>query len=120
MYFYLQTKLHKYRLLLLLPFLVSHCLFYLSLHYPAGDSSRSFKEAPPHFTNHSLSIEALQVAKVRQLAKTIATSTPVAVAPVQVTLKAPVFCVVGLIVIPSLPVAAFHPPALFPSRASPV
>jgi hypothetical protein len=119
-YFYLQTKLHKYRLLLLLPFLVSHCLFYLSLHYPAGDSTRSFKEAPTHFTGHSLSIDALQVAKVRQLAKTIATSTPVAVVPDKITLKAQVFCAVGQIVIPSLPVAAFHPPALFPSRASPV
>jgi hypothetical protein len=119
-YFYLQTKLHKYRLLLLLPFLVSHCLFYLSLHYPAGDSSRSFKEAPTHFTNHGLSIEALQVAKVRQLAKTIATSTPVAVVPVKVNLTAPVLFTVGQIFIPSFAVAAFHPPALFPSRASPV
>jgi hypothetical protein len=118
-YSYLQTTLHKYRILLLLPFLVSHCLFYLCLQYPLADSSSSFKTTPTHFATHNQSIETLQVVKARQLTKGVASYTVLTVLPAKLVPPAPAPIIVGSVYVPSHSVAAFHPPALFPTRAPP-
>jgi hypothetical protein len=119
-YCYLQINLHKYRLLLLLPFVVTHCIFYLSLNYPLDDSSFSCKEAPLHYYINPPSIEVLQVAKVRQIPKSVASSAPLAHDTVRVVHQPPPPFVVEQSYVPSRSVTAYDPPALFPTRASPV
>jgi len=118
-YCYLQINLHKFRTLLFLPFLVAHCLFYLSLHYPLGDISCSLKEAPLHYAVHPPSIEVLQVAKVKQAPKTVSYPVPLADRPVKVAQRAAEPAEVEHGYAPASSVTAFIPPALFPSRASP-
>ena len=120
MYCYLQINLHKFRMLLLLPFVVSHCLFYLCLHYPLDDNTRSFKDAPTHYRCTSPAIESLQIARVKQIPKSIASSQPLTDDLVRVVYQAPVRSVFARrSYVPSPSVTAFNPPALFPTRASP-
>jgi hypothetical protein len=117
-YRYLQITLHKYRVLLLLPFLLSHCFFYLSLHYPADGSSSSLKNAPDYYLLHNPAVETLHVVKGRQLSKSFAAL--LAVLPEKVIPEAPAPVVVGHTPVRPATVTSYHPPALFPSRASPV
>jgi len=120
-YCYLQVTLHKFRILLLLPYVVTHCLFYLSLHFPLDDSTCSFKDAPLHYSVSNPPTVFLQVARAKQVPKSVAFSEPLADDPVSAVLQAPIPVLAerhGYL--PSPSVSAYHPPALFPTRASPV
>jgi len=120
-YCYLQINLRKFRMFLLLPYVVSHCIFYLSLHFPLDDTTRSFKDAPLHFTVNNPPVVFLQVARVKQVSKSVAFSEPVADDLVRIVLQAPKpTAVTGYGYLPSPSVSAYQPPALFPTRASPV
>ncbi len=71
----LQINMHKFRILLLIPFMVSLCLSYFSQHPPL-DTSKSFKNAPLISSLQSTSLEALQFAKVKQFSKAAPGGSP--------------------------------------------
>lgn len=120
-YCYLQIKMHKFRILLLIPFMVSLCLSYFSQHAPL-DNSKSFKNAPLISSLQSTSLEALQFAKVKQFSKAAPTGSPGPDALVHDSTHSPepVRIIVGKRYLLSHSGSSFQQPALFPNRASPV
>jgi hypothetical protein len=114
--------MHKYRVLLLLPFVVSHFLFYFSLHYPSDGGSCYYKNAPVQYSISNPSIEALQIAKVKQVPKNAsATSNPSAshLCNASYQVKEPVRIAVVHRFMLSRTATADNAATLFPTRASP-
>jgi hypothetical protein len=121
MYCYLQISLHSFRKLLLLPLVVSLILSYFSLHFPMCSASSCVKKVPKHSYVNSPTVETLQIAKAKQVPKGILRVESVAeLLPETMCLLAePAGIAVGYLYLVSHPISSYHPPALFPTRASP-
>jgi hypothetical protein len=114
--------MHKFRVLLLLPFVVSHFLFYFSLHDSCNGNASSFKNAPLQFNITNPSIQALQLAKVKQVSKgSCASSQSCAhdLCAADDLSKKLIRVVTGHGNMLSRTVTSYNAPTLFPTRASP-
>jgi len=121
MYCYLQISLHRFRKLLLLPFAVSLIFGYFSLHFPLCCDSYFVKKAPQYSYINTPTLETLQIAKVKQVPKAILRVESVSDVLVETIylLAEPARIAVGHIYLLSHTISSYHPPALFPNRASP-
>jgi hypothetical protein len=121
MYCYLQISLHRYRKLLLLPFAVSLVFSYVSLHFPLCGDSFSVKKAPQYSYLNTPTLETLQISKVKQCPKAILRVASVSDVLVETIyfLAQPARIAVGHLYLASHSISSYHPPALFPNRASP-
>ena len=122
MYCYLQINMHEFRVLLLLPFVAAHFLFYFMLPAPPDVGRYCFKKPPLRYLIVNPSLIALQAAKVKHSSK----SCSAAASPARDTLSAEakralelVRIVIGHRYLASRVAAAFNPATLFPTRASP-
>jgi hypothetical protein len=110
-------------LLLLLPFLASHFLFFFSLHYPYDGKFTCVKKIPSTYSySHTHDLQPLQLAKVKQVTKNHSQCYQ----SKELFLLFSLFC----ITVPALIAAGrnymvscvameLSPTKLFPSRASP-
>ena|GEM_PF-4792968 len=123
MYCYLQMNLRMFRVLLLLPFAVSHFLFCFSLDHNHYNNSCYDQNDPRHYFATYHLIPAKQIAKVKQAVGSAVSDSP--------STDAILFEALPRVAAPSHPVAlhrhvmafsamTYNPPALFPNRASPV
>jgi hypothetical protein len=107
---------------LLLPFVASHFLFYFSLHQPFDSTSFSVKKIPHHVSSSDHSMQALQLAKVKQVAKN---SPPRSPSTDSFLFKSifrvtdPIRFVAGHRYMMSCAAMEHNPPDSFPNRASP-
>ena len=121
MYCYLQINMHKFRVLLLLPFVVSHFIFYFSLHSPLDGNGASFQKAPLQY-NTNPSIQALQLAKVKEVPKSSCSSSHPFADDLFLAAnlsKKLLRTVTGYGNMLSRTVTSYNTPTLFPTRASP-
>jgi hypothetical protein len=121
MYSYLQISLHRFRKLLLLPLVASLILGYFSIHLPIGSDSHCVKKAPSRSYLNCPTAETLQIAKTKQIPKCILRVESLSDVLIETVylLAEPARISAGHLYLASHSTSSYHPPALFPTRASP-